>query len=78
MQTSTRSSKYLGSGLSGACSQHQSRFAADAAAAATQERLRKCGGRQGGDKGIAISHSPFEPIVPAVDAARQQEIQHNH
>ena len=36
---------------------------ADAAAAATQERLRKCGGRQGGDKGIAISHSPREPIV---------------
>ena len=40
--------------------------AADAAAivaAATQERLRKCGGRQGGDKGISISHSPREPIV---------------
>jgi hypothetical protein len=35
----------------------------DAAAAATQERLRKCGGRQGGDKGITISHSPREPIV---------------
>ena len=25
--------------------------------------LRKCGGRQGGDKGITISHSPREPIV---------------
>ena len=32
-------------------------------AAATQERLRKCGGRQGGGKGITISHSPLEPIV---------------
>ena len=25
--------------------------------------LRKCGGRQGGDKGITISHSAREPIV---------------
>ena len=30
---------------------------ADAAAPATQGRLRKCGGRQGGDKGMTISHS---------------------
>ena len=37
--------------------------AAAVAAAATQERLRKCGGRQGGDKGITISRSPREPIV---------------
>ena len=39
MQTSTRSSKYLGSGLPDACSQHWSHSAA-AAAPATQERLR--------------------------------------
>ena len=30
---------------------------AAAAAAATQERLRKCGGRQGGDSHVALSHS---------------------
>ena len=58
---STRASKYLlGSGLPGAfcwccwCC---------CCPAATQGRLRKCGGRQGGDTGIAISHSPRKPIV---------------
>ena len=36
---------------------------ADAVAATTQERLRKCVGRQGGEKETTISHSPREPIV---------------
>ena len=52
---------FLGSGLPGAFSQQWRRSAA--AAAATQERLRKCGGRQGGDTGIAITHSPQKTIV---------------
>ena len=56
---STRSRKcLLGSGLPGAFSQQWRH-----SAAATQERLRKCRGRQGDDKGIAITHSPRKPIV---------------